>query len=120
MSVFQDTSPDFQNKTIAYINRLDSQSAKVVAMAEDIPMPQALRSELLQTWRITRQKLAYFRRELERADGEFRKELEVLHNALLPEVISYQVKLGAMMISDTCKDGRYLHRWQAIWTNYTY
>ncbi len=119
MSIYQDTSPNFENKTLAYINRLDQQSAKVVAMAEDIPMPVALRSELLQTWRITRQKLAYFRRELERADGEFKSELEVLHNALLPEVISYQVRLGAMMIGDTCQDHRYLHRWKAIWTNFS-
>ncbi|PPK85834.1 hypothetical protein CLV84_2741 [Neolewinella xylanilytica] len=119
MSIYQDSLPDYQHNTLDYINRLDQQSAKVVAMAGDIPMPIALRSELLQTWRITRQKLAYFRRELERADGEFRKELEVLHNALLPEVIAYQVRLGAMMIGDTCEDHRYLHRWRAIWTNFT-
>ena len=119
MSIRQDTSPNFENKTIAYINRLDVQAAKVEAMAQEIPMPDALRSELQQTWRITRQKLAYFRRELERADGEFIKELEVLHNALLPEVISYQVRLGAMMIGDTCDDHRYLHRWKSIWSNFS-
>lgn len=119
MSLYQPALPDYQNQTLAYINRLDNQSAQVVALAENLPMPDALRAELMQTWRITRQKLAYFRRELERADGEFRKELEILHNALLPEVITYQVRLGAMMIGETCADHCYLHRWKAIWTNVT-
>ncbi|NJB84745.1 hypothetical protein GGR26_000490 [Lewinella marina] len=118
MSSIQDTSSDFQHNTLAYINRLDQQSAQVVALAEELPMPLSLRLELQQSWRITRQKLAYFRRELERADDGFKRELEQLHNALLPEVISYQVRVGAMMISDTCTDHRYLHRWKAIWTNF--
>ena len=117
--MYENTSPDFQNSTLAYINTLDRRSAEVVAMAENIPMPPSLRSELLQTWRITRQKLAYFKRELERADGEFRSELEVLHNTLLPEVISYQVRLGAMMIGDTCQDNDYLHQWRRIWKNFS-
>ena len=119
MSMYQNTSPEFENSTLAYIKTLDQRSAEVVNLAESIPMPTALRYELLQTWRITRQKLAYFRRELERADGEFRSELEVLHNTLLPEVISYQVRLGAMMISDTCEDNSYLSQWKRIWNNFS-
>lgn len=115
MSLYQDTLPDYQDRTLAYLQLLDARSAKVVAMAERLPMPDALRNELAQTWRITRQKLAYFRRELEKADGEFRRELEVLHNALLPEVINYQVRLGFMMITDTCTDQRFLTEWKNIW-----
>ena len=80
-------------------------------------MPTPLKMEFQQQWRITRQKLAYFRRELSRADGELREDLMLLHGALLPEVISYQVKLGSMMIGDTCPDHRFMHRWNAIWTN---
>ena len=115
MSLYQDTLPEYQDHTLAYLQLLDARSAKVLAMADSIPMPEALRSELAQTWRITRQKLAYFRRELEKADGEFRRELEILHNALLPDVINYQVRLGFMMLSDTCTDQRYLTEWKNIW-----
>ena len=119
MSMYQNTSPEFQSSTLAYINKLDQRSEAVVAMVEKMPMPTPLRSELMQTWKITRQKLAYFRRELERANGEFRSELEVLHNTLLPEVISYQVRLGAMMIGDTCEDHTYLQQWKRIWNNFS-
>jgi hypothetical protein len=118
MSNLRDTVPAFETSTIDYIDLLDRKSATVVQMAGDMPMPASLRSELQQTWRITRQKLAYFRRELERADGEMQEELEVLHGALLPNVINYQVKLGAMMISDTCTDRDYLERWNELWKNF--
>ena len=119
MSLYQDTLPDYQDRTLAYLQKLDAKSASVVAMAERLPMPEALRSELAQTWRITRQKLAFFRRELEKADGELRRELETLHNALLPEVINYQVRLGYMMLTDTCSDSSYLAEWKTIWREFT-
>lgn len=118
MPSLHDTTPTFDHTTLNYIDRLDDQSSKVVQLVDTLPMPLPLRTEFLQTWRITRQKLAYFRRELARADGELQQDLAVLHSALLPEVISYQVKLGTMMISDTCKDHRYLHQWKAIWSNF--
>jgi hypothetical protein len=104
---------------VRYIKQLDQTSASIVDMADDLPMPLPLRSELQQTWRITRQKLAYFLRELERSDGEMQEELTTLHSALLPDVISYQVKLGAMMIGDTCADRNYLDRWNELWNNFS-
>ncbi|MCP9235670.1 hypothetical protein [Lewinella sp. JB7] len=118
MSNVQDANSSFGNSTIAYIDRLNGQSVRVVAMIDTLPIPPALQSHLQQTWRITRQKLAYFRRELARSDGELQQDLEVLHATLLPEVISYQVKLGAMMIADTCPDQQYLNEWKSIWSNF--
>ena len=118
MSNLQDVSFPFERSTLAYIDRLNRQSGQVVDMIENIPLPRALQAELRQTWRITRQKLAFFRRELARADGELQEDLETLHGALLPQVISYQVKIGAMMISDSCADRSYLHQWKAIWSNF--
>lgn len=114
---YQPMATTSAEETLVYIDRLDRQSSQAVKLAETLPMPDALRMELQQTWRITRQKLAYFRRELAKAGGELREELVILHSALLPEVISYHVRLGSMMITDTCDDHRFLHRWNAIWTN---
>lgn len=105
--------------TLNYLNRLDEQSGRVVRLVDTLPLQPALRAELRQSWHITRQKLAYFKRELERADGELREELSLLHHALLPDVISYQVKMGDMMIGDHCAgDHTYLHRYRAIWNNF--
>ncbi|MBB4078442.1 hypothetical protein GGR28_001055 [Lewinella aquimaris] len=118
MSNLQDTCSTFGGNTVAYLDRLDGQSAEVVRLIQALPIPPALQSHLHQTWRITRQKLAYFRRELSRSDGELQEELEVLHSTLLPEVISYQIRLGAMMISDTCPDHQYLNQWKSIWSNF--
>ncbi len=118
MSNLQDVSFSFERNTIAYIDRLNLQSIQVVDLVEGLPLPVPLKSELQQTWRITRQKLAFFRRELARADGELQEELETLHETLLPQVISYQVKMGAMMISDTCVDRTHLDQWKRIWSNF--
>ncbi len=118
MSNLLDVTFPFERNTIAYIDRLTRQASQVVDMIETIPIPAPLKSELQQTWRITRQKLAYFRRELSRADGELQEELETLHETLLPQVITYQVKIGAMMIADTCSDRSYLEQWKTIWSNF--
>lgn len=102
----------------AYLDELSDQARRVVKLVDTIPLPQPLRAELQQSWRITQQKLAYFRRELSRADGKLSEELQQLHSTLLPPVISYQVKVGAMMISDTCGDETSLRDWNDIWKNF--
>ena len=118
MSNSHDGFPAFEDNTSCYIDRLNQQSAEVVKLISTLPIPTELRAELAQTWRITRQKLAYFRRELDRSDGELLEDLRVLHAALLPRVMQYQVKIGQMMIADNCSDTAYLHRWNAIWTDF--
>lgn len=118
MPTTHNVSSPIDQHTLTYLAKLDEQSSRVVRLVDSLPMPAPLRRELQQTWRITRQKLAYFRREFYRADGELQEDLRILHAALLPEVIAYQVKLGAMMISDTCDDRCYLGEWKEIWKNY--
>ena len=117
MSNLHNVSSEFTHGTLAYIQQLDRQSSQVVQLVDSLPMPPTLRTELEQMWHVTREKLAFFRREFTSADGELQKELTVLHAALLPEVISYQVKLGAIMIGNNCSDHRYLQEWKSIWTN---
>jgi hypothetical protein len=117
MSSLRDTALDYENGTLAYLDQLDRRAADAITIAEDLPLPLALRLELQQTWRITRQKLAYFRREFLRAEGETREELDILHSLLLPDVIDYQIKIGAMMIEDNCGETEHLFRWRKLWTN---
>ncbi|WP_420460813.1 hypothetical protein [Neolewinella sp.] len=118
MSNSRDGAAAFEDNTNRYIDRLNQQSLEVVSLIPTLPLPLELRTELAQTWRITRQKLAYFRRELDRSDGELLDELRILHAALLPRVMQYQVRLGEMMIADNCTDDSYLKRWNAIWQNF--
>ena len=115
MSSLQYISSDYRQNTLAYIKRLDIQSKEVMELSKELPIPISQRLELQHTWRVTRQKLAYFRKELERADDAFRQELELLHNALLPEIISCQVKLSDRLIRKFCKDECATERWSSIW-----
>ena len=118
MSNSRDTAAAFEDNTNRYIDRLNQQSLEVVSLIPTLPLPLELRTELAQMWRITRQKLAFFRRELDRSDGELLDDLRILHAALLPSVMQYQVRLGHMMIADNCTDESYLQRWNAIWQNF--
>lgn len=117
MSSVHDVSSEFSDSTLNYIQRLDEQSSQVVQLVDTLPMAPSLRSELEQMWHLTREKLAFFRQEFTCADGKLQEDLTVLHAALLPEVISYQVKLGAILIDNNCSDQRYLDEWKSIWTN---
>lgn len=109
----------FEDETIRYIDGLQTYTQQADQFINTLPLPEALRQELRQTWRITRQKLTFFRRELERSEGELAEELRVLHHALLPQVINYHVRLGELMIADHCDDTTYLQQWQSIWRGYT-
>ena len=115
MSSIRDAFPDFQQDTLAYLHRLDVQSAQSIALAEKLPIPPTCRAELCSTWSGTRQRLAYFQDELRRADGEFRLALERLHRELLPDVISYQVRQGAQLMSQNGAGDRFVQRWRTIW-----
>jgi hypothetical protein len=117
MSRLHDVSCEFSDNTLAYIQQLDQQSSQVVQLVDSLPLHPSLRSELEQMWYATREKLAFFHREFTSADGKLQEDLTVLHAALLPEVISYQVKLGAIIIGNNCSDHRYLQEWKSIWTN---
>ena len=115
-SLYSDVA--YQDDTLHYIDGLHRRALRVATYIDSIPLPGELQQELQQTWRITRQKLTYFRRELERSQGELADDLRVLHRTLLPQVIDYHVKLGELMISDNCLDDTYLQGWRAIWQNY--
>ncbi len=86
-------------------------------LAGELPIPITQQLELQHIWRLTRQKLDYFRRELERADARFRNELEQLHNALLPEIIACQVRLSNCILERFCLDSCFTEQWKAIWLN---
>ena len=118
MSTLSDGHAAFEDDTLRYIDGLHRRALQVAQYLDTVPLPAALQQELQQTWRITRQKLGYFRRELERSKGEQAEELSLLHRALLPQVINYHVKLGELMIDDNCKDHKHLQGWRAIWKNF--
>ena len=118
MSTISDGQAAFEDDTLRYIDGLHRRALHVAQYIDTIPLPVELQQELQQVWRITRQKLVYFRRELERSEGEQAEELRLLHRALLPQVINYHVKLGELMINDNCDDRHYLQGWQAIWKNF--
>lgn len=109
----------FEDDTLRYIDGLQTDTQRADQFIDTLPLPDVFKQELRQTWRITRQKLTFFRRELERSEGELAEELRVLHHALLPEVINYHVRLGELMIADHCDDTTYLQQWQSIWRGYT-
>jgi len=113
-----DVSSEFGNNTMDYIELLDERSNRVVQLVDSLPVSDASRTQLRQTWDVTRQKLDFFRREMALADGELQRDLAVLHGALLPEVISYQVKMGEVIITNSCSDHRYLSQWREIWQNF--
>ncbi|WP_157974306.1 hypothetical protein [Lewinella sp. IMCC34183] len=67
------------------------------------------------TWWGTRQKLVYFRQELQRADGDFKCALERLHRELLSDVISCLVRQGERILSAHGAGNHHIQRWNAIW-----
>lgn len=103
---------------LTYLDRLDGCACRVGDLLDQTPLPIHLKSVLKQNWRVTRQKLSYFRRELQRSEGEVREDLKVLHHTLLPDVIHYQVTLGTMILDDNCSDKAHIQNWRALWTDY--
>ncbi|CAH0999773.1 hypothetical protein LEM8419_01073 [Neolewinella maritima] len=119
MQISHDDQTGYGDPTATYIDRLNQRALEVVNLINTLPLPSELHAELAQSWRITRQKLAFFRRELERCDGEVQEELRIMHSALLPQVMQYQIKVGAMMIADHCDDKQYLEKWSSIWNEFS-
>ena len=112
-------SPPTQESVLRYLTSLQETSQRAAELIEAVPLPRPLQSELHDAWRATRRKLSYFQRELSRSEEEGLEErLVLLHQTLQPDVISYQIRLGSMMIEDSCQDKTYVAQWNRLWTNF--
>ncbi len=101
---------------VGYLRVLQDNCASARELIRQAPLRSPAQLELENCWGMINARLRSLQRQLtEVRDEETKRELLILHDVLLPDVIGLHIESGRAILQKFCYDPLYVRSWDELW-----